>query len=65
MKDLSVELDVSRQAIDDLQGKLFDHQIELLKAKKELDELKSKPGFDKQDRNKNASYKANIKNQNK
>lgn len=65
MKDLSVELDVSRQAIDDLQTKLFDHQIELLKAKKELDEIKNRPGFDKQDRNKNSGYKPNMKNQNK
>jgi cell division protein ZapA len=63
MKDLSVELDVSRQAIEDLQGKLFDHQIELLKAKKELDEIKSRQGFNKQD--KNSGYKPNIKNQNK
>jgi cell division protein ZapA len=63
MKDLSVELDVSRQAIEDLQGKLFDHQIELLKAKKELDEIKNRPCFNKQD--KNSGYKPNIKNQNK
>jgi cell division protein ZapA len=65
MKDLSVELDVSRQTIDDLQNKLFDHQIELLKAKKELDEIKNRPGFDKQDKNKNLGYKPNMKNQNK
>ena len=63
MKDLSVELDVSRQAIDDLQTKLFDHQIELLKAKKELDEIKGRPGYNKQD--KNLGYKPNMKNQNK
>lgn len=62
MKDLSVELDVSRQTMEEMQNKLFENQIELLKAKKELDECKSKTGYDKQDRNFRAEYKANNKN---
>ncbi len=40
-KDLKVELDVSRSALKEMQSKLFESQIDLLKAKKELDELKS------------------------
>ena len=40
VKDLRCELDVSRVTIKELQNKLFENQIELLKAKKELDELK-------------------------
>jgi hypothetical protein len=47
MKDLSCELDVSRQAMDELQNKLFENQIELLKVKKELDEYKIRFGSDK------------------
>ncbi|MDF2531269.1 MAG: zapA [Clostridia bacterium] len=65
MKDLSVELDVSRQTIDDLQNKLFENQIELLKVKKELDEHKSRSGYDKQDKNKGSGYKPMPRNQNK
>jgi cell division protein ZapA len=42
IKDIKCELDVSKETITDLQNKLFDNQIELLKAKKELDELKGK-----------------------
>lgn len=40
-KDLKVELDVSRSAMKEIQNKLFESQIELLKTKKELDELKA------------------------
>jgi cell division protein ZapA len=65
MKDLSVELDVSRQQIEELQNKLFENQIELLKAKKEVDEYKNRANYDKQDKNKGLGYKPNIKNQNK
>jgi cell division protein ZapA len=65
MKDLSVELDVSRQAIEELQNKLFENQIELLKAKKEIDEIKGRANYDKQDKTKGSGYKSNMKNQNK
>ncbi len=40
VKDLKCELDVSRNTIKELQNKLFENQIELLKTKKGLDELK-------------------------
>ncbi len=62
-KDLRVELDVSRQALDELQNKHFELQIELLKVKKELDECKSKTGTDRQDRGSRSSFKQNPKNQ--
>ncbi len=37
IKELSFELDVSKENMTDLQNKFFECQIELLKAKKELD----------------------------
>ncbi|MGI5999301.1 MAG: cell division protein ZapA [Lutispora sp.] len=40
-KDLKIELDVSRTALKEMQNKVFENQIELLKTKKELDELKA------------------------
>lgn len=42
LRDLKCELDVSRETINDVQNKLFENQIELLKSKKELDEVKIK-----------------------
>ncbi|MDD4833892.1 MAG: cell division protein ZapA [Lutispora sp.] len=40
-RDIKVELDVSRSTMKEMQNKLFENQIELLKTKKELDELKA------------------------
>ncbi len=39
IKNLRCELDVSRSTIKELQNKLFENQIELLKAKKGLDKM--------------------------
>ncbi len=59
MKDIKCELDVSKETITDLQNKLFDNQIELLKAKKELDELRPKKNIPQHTNNQN-----NKKNKN-
>jgi len=40
-KDLKIQLDVSNSTLKEMQNKLFESQIELLKTKKELDELKA------------------------
>ena len=39
LKNLKFELDVSKNTSKDLQNKLFESQIELLKTKKELENL--------------------------
>jgi len=40
-KDLRIQLDVSNSTLKEMQSKLFENQIELLKIKKELDDLKA------------------------
>jgi hypothetical protein len=42
LRDLRCELDVSKETMNDVQNKLFESQIELLKKKKELDDTKIK-----------------------